>query len=177
MIEQQIDFSILSKNIEEFDDHLSIDTIEILKNNSIKTIYDLAIMDEMSLLRIPDIGRRILNEIKDFLSVYNLKLGLPNIGNNIQSFNNNYDLLIANETEIEQYIISKIENLPIVVKKYLLNRFCVDATNYTKKSNIDKEYSNNCSISSPKALNRISKWAKNPQQLNSTIIWSYFIVS
>lgn len=61
-------------NIEEL--RLSTRSILCLKGEGIKTLGELAQKSELDLMRVRNLGRKSLNEIKELLSDYNLRLGM-----------------------------------------------------------------------------------------------------
>jgi len=69
---------ILLKKVDDLE--LSVRSINCLKNDNIVYIGDLVQKTEQHMLNTPNFGRKSLNEIKDVLSNYNLKLGME-LGN------------------------------------------------------------------------------------------------
>lgn len=53
---------------------LSVRTLHCFKNEGIRTIRDLVTKSGAELLRTPNFGRKSLNEVKEILSVFGLKL-------------------------------------------------------------------------------------------------------
>lgn len=53
---------------------LSVRTLHCFKNEGIRTIRDLVTKSGAELLRAPNFGRKSLNEVKEILSVFGLKL-------------------------------------------------------------------------------------------------------
>lgn len=53
---------------------LSVRALYCFKNNGICTIRDLVTKSEAEILRIPNFGRKSLNEVKEILNVFGLKL-------------------------------------------------------------------------------------------------------
>ncbi len=68
--------NILDKEIQELE--LNIRLTNAFKKHlpDIKTIGDLVLMSEIELLQTPDIGRKSLNEVKEVLSLMNLRLDM-----------------------------------------------------------------------------------------------------
>lgn len=50
--------------------------LNALKKEGITTLGDLLVKSEDDILKIPSIGRKSCDEIKEFLSLYGLKLGM-----------------------------------------------------------------------------------------------------
>ncbi len=53
---------------------LSVRTINCLKHEGVRTVRDLITKSGAELLRAPNFGRKSLNEVKEILSVFGLKL-------------------------------------------------------------------------------------------------------
>ena len=53
---------------------LSVRTIHCFKNEGIRTVRDLVAKSEFELIRTPNFGRKSLNEVKEMLNVFGLKL-------------------------------------------------------------------------------------------------------
>lgn len=53
---------------------LSVRTINCLKHEGVRTVRDLITKSEVELIRAPNFGRKSLNEVKEILSVFGLKL-------------------------------------------------------------------------------------------------------
>ena len=53
---------------------LSVRTLHCFKNDGIRTIRDLVTKSEAEMLRTPNFGRKSLNEVKEILNVFGLKL-------------------------------------------------------------------------------------------------------
>ena len=68
--------NILDKEIQELE--LNIRLTNAFKKHlpDIKTIGDLVLMSEIELIQTPDIGRKSLNEVKEVLSLMNLRLDM-----------------------------------------------------------------------------------------------------
>ena len=68
--------NILDKEIQELE--LNIRLTNAFKKHlpDIKTIGDLVLISEIELLQTPDIGRKSLNEVKEVLSLMNLRLDM-----------------------------------------------------------------------------------------------------
>ena len=64
----------LSRKVGEL--QLSVRTADCLRLNNIVRIGDLVRMSEAELLRMPNLGRRSLNEIKEVLVTIGLRLGM-----------------------------------------------------------------------------------------------------
>ena len=64
----------LDRKVDELE--LSIRVMSGLKNNGIDTIRDLVKLTEGEFLRIPNFGRKSLNEIREVLSGMSLELGM-----------------------------------------------------------------------------------------------------
>ncbi|BBA84669.1 DNA-directed RNA polymerase subunit alpha [endosymbiont of Euscepes postfasciatus] len=65
---------ILFKSIDNLD--LTVRSYNCLKLESINYVYDLVSKTEFELLKIPNLGKKSLLEIKNILSLYELKLGM-----------------------------------------------------------------------------------------------------
>lgn len=53
---------------------LSVRALHCFKNDGIRTIRDLVTKSEAEMLRTPNFGRKSLNEVKEILNVFGLKL-------------------------------------------------------------------------------------------------------
>lgn len=53
---------------------LSVRTLHCFENDGIRTIRDLVTKSEAEMLRTPNFGRKSLNEVKEILNVFGLKL-------------------------------------------------------------------------------------------------------
>lgn len=53
---------------------LSVRTIHCFENEGIRTVRDLVAKSEFELIRTPNFGRKSLNEVKEMLNVFGLKL-------------------------------------------------------------------------------------------------------
>tara|TARA_R110000764_G_C10714006_1_gene347083 strand:+ start:44 stop:478 length:435 start_codon:yes stop_codon:yes gene_type:complete len=63
----------LNRSIDDLE--LPIRVFNSLKNNGINTIEDIVIRTDSELLRLPNFGRKSLNEIREVLTSMSLKLG------------------------------------------------------------------------------------------------------
>lgn len=72
-IEQKLDGrNPLDVHVEELE--LSVRTLNCFKNEGIRTVRDIVAKSEFELMRTPNFGRKSLNEVKEILSVFGLKL-------------------------------------------------------------------------------------------------------
>lgn len=62
----------LDVHVEELE--FSVRSLNCFKNEGIRTVQDLATKSEAELLRAPNFGRKSLNEVKEMLNVFGLKL-------------------------------------------------------------------------------------------------------
>ena len=74
MIKEWLKNKLYNKKIEELE--LSVRSINCLKNDNIIYIGDLVQKTEAEMLRIPNFGKKSLNEIKEVLSTMSLYLGM-----------------------------------------------------------------------------------------------------
>jgi DNA-directed RNA polymerase alpha subunit len=66
-----------SRKVEDL--NLSQRTLNCLKHKDIKTFEDLCNMTEKELLALENFGRKALNEVKDSLKEFNLRLLIPKV--------------------------------------------------------------------------------------------------
>ena len=52
----------------------SVRALSCFKNNGIRTVRDIVAKSEFELMRTPNFGRKSLNEVKEMLNVFGLKL-------------------------------------------------------------------------------------------------------
>lgn len=67
-------FPILAARIDEFE--FSLRLLKVLRNMGAKTIYDVVIKNERNISLQRGVGRKCLEEIKEFLSEHGLELGM-----------------------------------------------------------------------------------------------------
>ena len=107
----------LDRKVDELE--LSARTMNALKTNGINTITDIVIRQESELLRLPNFGRKSLNDVRYALDGMNLKM----VGTNGEAKTNGK----AEKTpsffkEYNKEVIAKIEKVALASLNYIIEK-------------------------------------------------------
>ena len=107
----------LDRKVDELE--LSIRVMSALKTNGINTIEDIVIRTDSELLRLPNFGRKSLNEIKEVLSGMDLKMGEAN---GEAKTNGEAEKPIKFFKEFNYEVIDKIKKVALASLNHMIER-------------------------------------------------------
>ena len=113
----------LDRKVDELE--LSIRVMSALKTNGINTIEDIVIRTDSELLRLPNFGRKSLNEIKEVLSGMDLKMGETNgkaKTNGEAETNDEAEKPIKFFKEFNYEVIDKIKKVALASLNYIIEK-------------------------------------------------------
>ena len=107
----------LDRKVDELE--LSIRVMSALKTNGINTIEDIVIRTDSELLRLPNFGKKSLNEIKEVLSGMDLKMGETN--GEVKT-NGEAEKTPSFFKEYNKEVIAKIEKVALASLNYIIEK-------------------------------------------------------